>query len=157
MFALDLTGLRQTIAKVLTLPNDRVRDSYVKALNDKAPYITATLLTSTLKGREYKFNQEKEYITTTREAVVQISAFGRNSVALLDKFNSLLYTSEILKEFKKIKVGLVSVSPIRNLTTNVGGGFEERGSIDLVLSYINRVEVSQNAINTADFEIKVNR
>ena len=67
-----------------------------------------------------------------------------------------------MKELKILGLGLVTISPIRNLSQIVGGGVEERASIDLTLSYINRVEVSQNEIKkaeikTADFGIKVNR
>lgn len=163
MQALDLTGLKVLIAKALNVDESLVRDSYSKTLNDKAAYLTLHLLTSTQKGREYKFIEgEKEVITSTREAVVSVNAFGKNANFIIEKLNTLFYSSECLKELKILGLGLVTISPIRNLSQIVGGGVEERASIDLTLSYINRVEVSQNEIKkaeikTADFGIKVNR
>lgn len=156
--ALDLTGLKVLIAKALSVNESLVRDSYSKTLNDKTAFLTLHLLTSTQKGREYKFFKgEKEVITSTREAVVSLNAYGNNANFIIEKLNSLFYASEFLKELKILGLGLVTVSPIRNLSLVVGGGVEERASIDLTLSYINRVEVSQNEIKTANFGIKVNR
>ena len=164
MQALDLTGLKVLIAKALSVDESLVRDSYSKTLNDKTAYLTLHLLTSTQKGREYKFIEgEKEVITSTREAVVSVNAFGKNANFIIEKLNTLFYSSECLKGLKILGLGLVTISPIRNLSQIVGGGgVEERSSIDLTLSYINRVEVSQNEIKTAeiktaDFGIKVNR
>lgn len=158
-----MTGLKVLIAKALNVNESLVRDSYSKTLNDKAAYLTLHLLTSTQKGREYKFIEgEKEVITSTREAVVSVNAFGKNANFIIEKLNTLFYSSECLKGLKILGLGLVTISPIRNLGQIVGGGVEERASIDLTLSYINRVEVSQNEIKTAeiktaDFGIKVNR
>lgn len=158
MQALDLTGLKVLIAKALNVNESLVRDSYSKALNDKTAYLTLHLLTSTQKGRECKFFKgEKEVITSTREAVVSVNAYGNNANFIIEKLNACFYASEFLKGLKNLGLGLVTVSPIRNLSLTVGGGVEERASIDLTLSYINRIEASQNEIKTANFGIKVNR
>ena len=108
------------------------------------------MLTSTQKGREYKFIEgEKEVITSTREAVVSVNAFGKKCELHNRKIKHPFYSSECLKELKILGLGLVTISPIRNLSQIVGGGVEERASIDLTLSYINRVEVSQNEIKNS--------
>ena len=158
MQALDLTGLKVLIAKALNVDESLVRDSYSKTLNDKTAFLTVHLLTSTQKGREYKFFKgEKEVITSTREAVVSVNAYGNNANFIIEKLNACFYASEFLKGLKNLGLGLVTVSPIRNLSLTVGGGVEERASIDLTLSYITRIEASQNEIKTANFGIKVNR
>lgn len=151
-------GLKVLIAKALNVDESLVRDSYSKTLNDKEAYLTLHLLTSTQKGREYKFFEgEKEVITSTREAVVSVNAYGNNSNFIIEKLNACFYASEFLKGLKILGLGLVTVSPIRNLSLTVGGGVEERASIDLTLSHITRIEASQNEIKTANFGIKVNR
>ena len=117
MQALDLTGLRVLIAKALNVNESLVRDSYSKTLNDKTAFLTLHLLTSTQKGREYKFFKgEKEVITSTREAIVSVNAYGNNANFIIEKLNSLFYASEFLKELKILGLGLVTVSPIRNLS-----------------------------------------
>lgn len=157
MQALDLTGLRAMIARALNLPDDRVRGSFAKELNDKVSFLVVTLLTTTQKGREYKFMDETERITLTREAAVSINAYGRGSLAALEQLNAIFYTSWALNELKKIKMGLVAVSSIRNLSLIVSGGVEERGQIDVTISYIERIDKAQNQINTAEILTKESR
>ena len=153
-----MTGLKVLIAKALNVDESLVRDSYSKTLNDKTAFLTLHLLTSTQKGHEYKFFKgEKEVITSTREAVVSVNAYGNNANFVIEKLNACFYASEFLKGLKNLGLGLVTVSPIRNLSLTVGGGVEERASIDLTLSHITRIEASQNEIKTANFGIKVNR
>ncbi|MDU6827758.1 MAG: hypothetical protein E6411_07285 [Campylobacter sp.] len=155
--ALDLTGLRAMIARALNLPDDRVRGSFAKELNDKVSFLVVALLTTTQKGREYKFKDETERITLTKEATVSINAYGRGSLAALEQLNAIFYTSWALNELKKIKMGLVAVSSIRNLSLIVSGGVEERGQIDVTISYIERIDKAQNQINTAEILTKESR
>lgn len=145
------------IARALNLPDDRVRGSFAKELNDKVSFLVVSLLTTTQKGREYKFRDETERITLTREAAVSINAYGRGSLAALEQLNAIFYTSWALNELKKIKMGLVSVSSIRNLSLIVSGGVEERGQIDVTISYIERIDKAQNQINTAEILTKESR
>jgi len=145
------------IARALNLPDDRVRSSFAKELNDKASFLVVSLLTTTQKGREYKFRDETERITLTREAAVSINAYGRGSLAALEQLNAIFYTSWALNELKKIKMGLVAVSSIRNLSLIVSGGVEERGQIDVTISYIERIDKAQNQINTAEILTKESR
>lgn len=145
------------IARALNLPDDRVRSSFAKELNDKASFLVVSLLTTTQKGREYKFRDETERITLTREAAVSINAYGRGSLAALEQLNAIFYTNWALNELKKIKMGLVAVSSIRNLSLIVSGGVEERGQIDVTISYIERIDKAQNQINTAKILTKESR
>lgn len=145
------------IARALNLPNDRVRGSFAKELNDKVSFLVVSLLTTTQKGREYKFRDETERITLTKEATVSINAYGRGSLAALEQLNAIFYTSWALNELKKIKMGLVAVSSIRNLSLIVSGGVEERGQIDVTISYIERIDKAQNQINTAEILTKESR
>lgn len=152
-------GLRTLIATALNLPNERVREEFSKSLNDKTGFITVAVLTDRQIGREYKFTQnEVEIITSTREATISINAFGKNSLALIGKLNTLFYSSFFIQSLNGKNLSLVSVSPIRNLTLGVGGASEERANLDVVMSYNNRVEVSQNEIKkTDDIFIRKNR
>ncbi|WP_316370948.1 LIC_12616 family protein [Campylobacter sp.] len=145
------------IARALNLPDDRVRGSFAKELNDKVSFLVVALLTTTQKGREYKFKDETERITLTKEATVSINAYGRGSLAALEQLNAIFYTSWALNELKKIKMGLVAVSSIRNLSLIVSGGVEERGQIDVTISYIERIDKAQNQINTAEILTKESR
>lgn len=61
--ALDLTGLKVLIAKALSVDESLVRDNYSKTLNDKTAYLTLHLLTSTQKGREYKFIEGRKRLS----------------------------------------------------------------------------------------------
>lgn len=150
--------MKKAIAKVLQLNENQVRDSFEQVLNDKSPYITIKVLTITQKGREYKFkDKETEIITTTKEAVISINSFGNNALAVIEKLNTLFYSSTMIGAFNKSNLGLVRVSPIRDLTLNYASGVEQRANLDITCSYINRVTLSQNAIKTAEIGVKVNK
>ncbi|WP_169753517.1 phage neck terminator protein [Campylobacter mucosalis] len=155
---LDLTNFKTQIAQVLGLPSERVVGSFSQVIDDDNPFIAVKVLNITQKGREYKFcSDETEIITTTKEANIEITAYGNNALAVIQKLNTLFYSSMMIKAFNTCGLGLVAVSQIRDLTLNFGAGVEQRASIDITCSYINRVKVSQNAINTAEVGVKVNR
>ncbi|MBR8464282.1 hypothetical protein KDD93_06870 [Campylobacter sp. faydin G-24] len=149
-----MMGLRAMIARALKLPDERVRGEYKNELNDEHPYITLSVLSSTQRGRERKFKDEEEFITSSREAVISINAFGRNAMAVLESLNAIFYTNEALDELKRIKMSLINVGSIKNLTLAIGAGAQERGAFDITVGYIKRIKKEQFGIQTAQIMIK---
>lgn len=147
--------MKKAIALALELNENQVRDSFEEILNDEEPYITLRVLSITQKGRESRIkDSHTEVITTTKEATISINSFGNNALAALEKLNTLFYSSIMIKAFNDSGFGLTGVSALRDLTINFGGGVEQRANLDITCSYINRIEVSQNAINEVEMAIK---
>ncbi|MDC9598829.1 phage neck terminator protein [Xenorhabdus anantnagensis] len=154
---LDMRAVRQTIATVLksrkelpVLDGDGETD-----ISDMNHFITVNRVTSELIGEEYKFNadREVEIITVTRETIVSVNAFGKNSYLIIEKLATVLRTSYAQSLLTRIGAGLVRKSQIRNLPTAIAGGKEQRAQIDLTLSHIHRIETPMNQARTVDITV----
>ncbi|MCT9020829.1 hypothetical protein NMC40_18675 [Proteus mirabilis] len=144
---LDMKAVRRVIAKVSQLPEDRVIDGNGEAdVSTWKYFISVNQLTSDPIGTEIKYDglNEKEIITTTRETIISVNAFGNNAYLLLENFSSALSTHFVQQLFKDTGAGIVRKSQIRNLPTAISGGKEQRAQIDLTLSHNHRIEAPLN-------------
>ncbi|MBD2796060.1 hypothetical protein ID856_05835 [Xenorhabdus sp. 18] len=118
-------------------------------------FITVNRVTSELIGEEYRFNAKKEVeiITVTRETLISVNAFGKNSYLIIEKLASVLSTSYAQSLLTRIGAGLVRKSQVRNLPTAIAGGKEQRAQIDLTLSHIHRIETPVNQARTVDITV----
>ncbi|MEK2481918.1 hypothetical protein AAAA28_01455 [Providencia stuartii] len=142
-----MKAVRRVIAKVSQLPEDRVIDGNGEAdVSTWKYFISVNQLTSDPIGTEIKYDglNEKEIITTTRETIISVNAFGNNAYLLLENFSSALSTHFAQQLFKTIGAGIVRKSQIRNLPTAISGGKEQRAQIDLTLSHNQRIEAPLN-------------
>lgn len=148
-----MRAVRQTIAAVLQLPDERVidgnRETDVSALDY---FVSVNSVSSDLIGEERRFDgvTETEIITSTRETLVSVNAFGPGACLLIEKLSSSLSTHYAQQRFKQIPAGIVRKSQIRNLPTAIAGGKEQRAQIDLTLSHIHRIAAPLNRGDTVD-------
>ncbi|WP_041382210.1 MULTISPECIES: phage neck terminator protein [Photorhabdus] len=153
---LDMRAVRQTIATVLKLPESVVIDTDSETdVSDMPSFITVNRVTSELMGEEYKFNAKKEVeiITLTRETIISVNAFGKNSYLLIEKLASVLSTSYAQTIFKRVGAGIVRKSQVRNLPTAIAGGKEQRAQIDLTFSHIHRIETPVYQAKAVDITV----
>ncbi|WP_323857625.1 phage neck terminator protein [Xenorhabdus doucetiae] len=155
---LDMRAVRQMIATVLTSRNGKVPvldGDGETDVSDMPYFITVNRVTSELIGEEYKFNAKKEVeiITVTRETLISVNAFGKNSYLIIEKLASVLSTSYAQSLLTRIGAGLVRKSQVRNLPTAIAGGKEQRAQIDLTLSHIHRIETPVNQARTVDITV----
>ncbi|WP_235428354.1 MULTISPECIES: phage neck terminator protein [Xenorhabdus] len=144
------------IATVLKLPESVVLDADGETdVSDMQSFITVNRVTSEMMGEEYKFDarEEVEIITVTRESVISVNAFGKNSYLIIEKLATVLRTSYAQSLLTRIGAGLVRKSQIRNLPTAIAGGKEQRAQIDLTLSHIHRIETPMNQAKTVDITV----
>lgn len=102
---------------------------------------------------EFDGDKEQETITTTTETLVQVSAYGNNSLALIEKLRSLLQSTYAQEKLKKIKVGLITLSDVKNLTFSFAAGYEERANLDLLLSHEIIIQTQQLKIKRVDVDV----
>ncbi len=139
--------VRRTIAKVSQLHEDDVIDGNGETdVSKRKFFVSVNQLTSDPIGTEIKFDatNEKEIVTSTYETSISINAFGRNAYLIIEKISTSIRTSYAQQLFKRIGVGVVRSSQIRNLPTAIAGGKEQRAQFDLVLSHIHRIEAPLN-------------
>ncbi len=139
--------VRRTIAEVSQLREELVIDGDDETdVSDWEYFISVNRLPSEPIGTEIKFDatNEKEIVTSTYETSISINAFGRNAYLIIEKLSTSIRTSYAQQLFKRIGVGVVRSSQIRNLPTAIAGGKERRAQFDLVLSHIHRIEAPLN-------------
>lgn len=154
---LDMKAVRRAIAKVSQLRDDDVIDGNGETdVSGRKFFISVNQLTSDPIGTEIKFDglNEKEIITTTRETIISVNAFGNNAYILLENLSTALSTHFAQQLFKSTGAGIVRKSQIRNLPTAIAGGKEQRAQIDLTLSHIHRMEAPLNRGETVDITVE---
>lgn len=139
------------------MPEDKVIDGNGEMDVSGWPFfVSVNQLTSEPIGTEIKFDgvNEQEIITTTRETIISINAFGKNAYQLIENLSTSINTTFAQQLFKKIDAGVVRKSQIRNLPTAIAGGKEERAQIDLTISHIHRMATPLRRGESVDITVE---
>jgi hypothetical protein len=150
-----MKALRSLLREVLSLPSGAVRPSYQAGLSGAEPCVIASVLTSIEIGttrQAFDGARELERLSTARLTTVSIEAYGNNAYALMQTLATLLQASSTQSMLRtRLKAGLVTLSPLRELTTVMGAGPEERAQFDATFSHSDCVEIDLNRIEQARF------
>ncbi|BBE08582.1 Uncharacterized protein MCB1EB_0421 [Mycoavidus cysteinexigens] len=150
-----MKALRSLLREVLSLPSGAVRPSYQAGPTGAEPCVIVSVLTSVEIGttrQEFDGAREIERLSTARLTIVSVEAFGNNAYALMQTLMTLLQASSTQAMMRnRLNAGLVTLSPLRDLTTIVGAGTEERAQFDATFSHSDCVEIDLNRIEHARF------
>ncbi|KAG0276858.1 hypothetical protein BGZ96_003109 [Linnemannia gamsii] len=145
--------LRSLLREVLSLPSGAVRPDYQTGPSGAQPFVIASVLTSVEIGttrQDFDGAREIERLSTARLTTVSIEAYGDNAYELMQKLTTLLQASSTQAMMRtRLKAGLVTLSPLRDLTTVIGAGSEERAQFDATFSHTHIVEIEQRCIERA--------
>ncbi len=145
--------LRSLLREVLSLPSGSVRPSYQTSPSGTESFVIASVLTSVEIGttrQDFDGAREIERLSTARLTTVSIEAYGNNAYELMQKLTTLLQASSTQAMMRaRLKAGLVTLSPLRDLTTVIGAGPEERAQFDATFSHTHIVEIEQRRIEHA--------
>lgn len=153
-----MKALRNLLRKVLSLNDEQVRAANQTIKTGSDPYITVRLLTSIPTGNAYitfDGEREKEQANTSYTSTVSLNAYGTGSYQLMLRVVAVLQLSQAATEFKKINAGLLSFSPIRDLSGMVGAGNEERAQVDMQITHIHKVETDLKRFDTVTVTPKI--
>ncbi|TGY51212.1 hypothetical protein E5343_00570 [Rodentibacter caecimuris] len=92
------------------------------------------------------FDGKRERITQSMQSTVNISCFGKNSVAQCHKVKAIFQSSAFLSFLKSQHWGVIRFSDVRNLTSTVGADYEERGQFDVIFSHHHIVDTPLDPI-----------
>lgn len=115
--------------------------------------MTVDLMNSQEIGQSLRtFDGAIETIHTSYLSTVSISAYGTNALLLIYKLQAVLGSSWVIDQLNTMNCAVVQCSAIRNLTTTLGGGYEERGQIDVMISHSVIVTTPLPAIEKVDVQ-----
>ncbi|KAA6208762.1 phage neck terminator protein [Avibacterium paragallinarum] len=149
---LDLVQLRKAIQQALQLPEHSVISGYLpKGQRYPCAFVTVDLLSTEEIGQSRRaFNGKTERITTSCLSTISLSAYGTGAITLVNKLRSVLQSSAMIDAFNAMHCAIIDYSAVRNLTATLGGGYEERGQMDLTLSHQIIIETPLEAIAQVD-------
>lgn len=117
-------------------------------------YVVVTKPTSTPIGTSVRFDgdTETEYSTTRRESLYSITIVGLGAKEWADRFQPSWRLSSTVNELKKLGIGSLQMSSIRNLSGAFDSGYEERAQFDLLISVSTTVKSQLNAVNSVELD-----
>lgn len=151
-----MTGLRDLIRAVLSLPDGTVRDADLAAPTGAVSFVTVREMVTNEVGRarrDFDGATETERIRLSAETTVSINAYGNNAIALMKKLRLMFQSSAGIQGMKSLKGGILRMSPVRNLSGVAGAGQEERAQMDIVISHEHKVEVDLQRVDQGDVTV----
>lgn len=155
-----MTALRQTIAKVLSLPPNKVLDGEESNnVTTKAPYVVVRLVSSNELGANTRFkgDAEKETVTTTNQSTISINFYGNGSREMATFAMAAFRSSVSVMLFNKIGVSVLQCSQVLSLPTALDSGLEKRAQFDMTIGHNTVVKSSINRIDEQPFKFEVNQ
>ena len=150
-------ALRDLVRRHLTLP-----DGAVRLADEAAPVGEDAFVTLREIGigghqqgtRQFDAVAGVETVRCQSRITISIQAFGNNAVALLQKLRLLFQSTAVMSDLRQMKAVTASLGGVRNLTGILGGGIEERASLDVEFAYTYTLTVAQEAIAEASAQIE---
>lgn len=157
---LDMTALRQTIAKVFQFPPNKVLDG--ETLNNvttKAPYIVVKQVSSNELGANSRYDGdlEKETVTATTQSTISIQFYGNGSREMATFLKTALNSTLSVRAFHKIGVSVLQCTQVLSLPTAMDSGLEQRAQFDMTIGHNSVVKTSINRIENQPFKFEVKR
>lgn len=152
----DPTGLYALIAKMLlpdivpVIPANTSIDT-----TNIAFYVTVHLATSTPQGTSIKFDGTTEYAEVKSNALYSIQLIGKNAKLWAERLHPSLRLSSSVNELKKLGIGILQISALRDTSIALDAGFEERAQFDILVSQTTIVKEQLNQINSVDFGLQI--
>lgn len=154
--AFDVSKLRALIASRLGISPSLVIDAYKQIDMTNVPfYATVQQTTQQIQGTSTYMVGEVEYIRMTRVVTYSINVIGKNAILWVERLQPSLRLNSSVNELKKMQIGILQMSSIRDLSLAIDSGFEERAQFDLVVSQDTVVREQLNNINSVDFDLYV--
>lgn len=155
-----MTAVRQTIAKVLSLPPSKVLDGETQNnVTTKAPYLVVRLISTNELGASSRFDgdKEKETVITTCQSVISINFYGNGSRQMASFATSAFRAYSSVSAFNKIGISVLQYSQVLSLPTALDSGLENRAQFDMTIGHNMVVSDSIYRIDTQGFNFEVNQ
>lgn len=114
-------------------------------------------MTSTPNGTAIKFDgdTETEYAITKYSVVYSIQLVGKNAKLMAERSIPVFSMNSIVNELKKLKIGILQISAVRDSSLAIDASYEERAQFDLFVSQDTIVKEHLNAVKSVEFELNI--
>lgn len=117
-------------------------------------YLTVQQVTSTAQGYSTKYDgdSETEYSLVKSNVLFSVQIIGKGALAWANRLQPSLRLSSVLDQLKNMKVGILQISAIRDLSGAFDAGYEERSQFDLLMSITTIVKEQLNAVHSVELK-----
>lgn len=152
-----MMGLVHLVQKALSLP-----DGSVRLANEPFPAGTDAYVTlehhvstrTTTTAAKFDGYRELTTLSTGKKASMSVNAYGANAFDLLNKLIDLLSAAPMVKsELRKLGVGALSFSNVRDISAWAPPSFESRAVFEVELLYLHKISISTKRIEKIDINI----
>ena len=156
-YLFDTVGLRTLIAKCLTPTASKKQTPCYPANSQidvtKTPfYATLGLVTMVKQGTSRKQrDNEKQEVTTVYNATYSVHIIGKGAIMWASRLDASLRLTDSTIELYNLGIGILTISPIRDLSLSIDGGYEERAQIDITLSQRTTLLSDHSSMQSVDF------
>lgn len=157
---LDTRELRTLIAKCLT-PSASKKQTPCYPANSQIDvtttpfYATLGLVTMVKQGTSRKqVEDDKQEVTTVYNATYSVHIIGKGAIMWASRLDASLRLTDSATELYQMGTGILTISPIRDLSLAIDGGYEERAQIDITLSQRTTILSDHNAMQSVDFTLE---
>lgn len=102
-------------------------------------------------------DQEIEYSESTDNVLYSVQLIGKNSILLANRLKVSLRLTSSLNELKKMNIGILQISAVRDISLALDSGYEERAQFDLLVSQSTIVKEQLNHITNAEIITRFER
>lgn len=118
-------------------------------------YVTVQQLPGIPIGQSIYMVGEQEYARIRYSVPYSITIIGKNAIMMANRLEPTLRLTKHVNELKKLNIGILQMSAIRDVSGAFDSGFEERAQFDLLVSQDTIVNEQLNNINSVDFDLYV--
>lgn len=111
--------------------------------------VASTRLGNSIDQQSSVQNDADDWVVQTsgmRKAVASINIFGENAIATLAAVRDSLDRPDVIEEFQIAEIGHLDEGSIQDLTALQETAYEERGQLDLTISYVAESEADVGTI-----------
>lgn len=99
-------------------------------------------------------DNEKQEVTTVYNATYSVHIIGKGAIMWASRLDASLRLTDSTIELYNLGVGILTISPIRDLSLSIDGGYEERAQIDITLSQRTTIVVDHNSMQSVDLKME---
>ena len=162
-YLFDIAELQPLIAKLLTPSTSKAQtpcylaNSQVNVTNIPF-YATLGYVTQVKQGTSRKqLEGEKEEVTTVYNTTLSLHIIGKNAIMWASRLDASLRLSSSTQELNRLGLGVLTISPIRDLSLPLDGGYEQRAQIDITLWQKTTIIEQHNEMRSVDFVMEIER
>jgi len=123
------------------------------------PYISLNIVSGPVKlGGQAELRHktgDKFTVNAMKQVTISVTAYGGNDLNLIERVQDSLGTVTAKALLRVAGLAVVSEEPIVSASAEIEGGFEERASMDVILSYASSIEDEAGIIEHVELEGEV--